>query len=1033
MNERKKTYLLQICNFKNIITNTLISLNKKKELQILSTNNLNKCLIILNQCYDELTNIENEIKTLDKINKNLYTKKLQEINNKISKLIKSHGTQKLDDLIAICLGKGYLLEVKNNYKYDILNNLCIPYKYTILDNKEKKEDIQKDKIFTNIESIQTLENLTCLELINEQNNFYVNVHGLDLVLKNKNSTLIVTLIIENLNPKYLNIDYIQKKIKLILKDKPQADEYNDKTFEIFLDSLHLKDYLIYSNLEIYTKYIKCLEKLNTLKKYSLNKLSKEFLSVTLKEKRDMIIVLLYDDNVQSQFISYLLYDLLSNDANDNNVDSLVQTYLYDSLPNNIKLIFKEAIKNTLDYNKKILNFDTNTIPLEQQICLMKTSDLVKEKAYAKLREIKSKSEDSGTKAKTYLDMLLKIPFGNFTEEDILKVNKDNNNLFKELVKIVDIKLDLDLKNINYLLIKKNLDIINDFVETYKNKILTIEHKKIDKLKKNELLSLVKKYNIVLPVKKTSKDIKLKIKDYMSENLNTLKLENHINYNKIVSKIDCIKKNNDYIVQYLDTCEKTLDNSVYGHALAKKQLLRIIGQWINGENSGYSFGFEGPPGVGKTSLAKLGLAECLKDKDNNPRPFSFIAIGGDANSSTLAGHNYTYVGSSPGRLVEILIETETLNPIIFIDELDKISKTEQGKEIIGILTHLIDPSQNSHYQDKYFSGIDIDMSKVLFIFSYNDVSNIDRILLDRIHRVHFEHLNIYEKKIIVEKYILPEVTKTMGLSNLIKIEDNVIEYLINTYTSESGVRKLKELVFEIVGEINLGILKNEEYDNPVHVTIDDIKYKYLKHRTPITITKVYNDTRIGLVNGLWANALGRGGILHIECKLTLGQNLLDLKLTGSLGDVMKESVGVAKTLSWSLLSEKEQRTLVKYFDETKTQCIHLHAPEGATPKDGPSAGTAITVAIYSLLSKRPVKQNVAITGEIDLNGNVTAIGGLELKVFGGIDAGVNEFIYPHANDDDFKKIIKKYEDKPVLNNIIFHKVKHIDEVLKIILL
>mgnify|MGYP003342151429 CR=1 FL=1 len=325
------------------------------------------------------------------------------------------------------------------------------------------------------------------------------------------------------------------------------------------------------------------------------------------------------------------------------------------------------------------------------------------------------------------------------------------------------------------------------------------------------------------------------------------------------------------------------------------------------------------------------------------------------------------------------------------------------------------------------------SKVLFIFSYNDVSNIDRILLDRIHRIKFDHLTIIEKKVIVRNYILPEITKTMGLKKVVEINDEVIEYLIDNYTSEAGVRKLKELMFEIIGEINLNILKNKDYSVPIIITIEDIKTEYLKDRIPISNAMIYKQPMIGLVNGLWANALGKGGILHIECKLTIGQNLLDLKLTGSLGDVMKESVGVAKTLAWSLLTLPEQETLVNCFEKTKTQCIHLHAPEGATPKDGPSAGTAITIAIYSLLSKRKVKQHIAITGEIDLNGNVTAIGGLELKILGGIAAGVTEFIYPDKNKDDFDKIIKKYQNTDILNNIIFHNAKHIDEVLKLILM
>ena len=159
---------------------------------------------------------------------------------------------------------------------------------------------------------------------------------------------------------------------------------------------------------------------------------------------------------------------------------------------------------------------------------------------------------------------------------------------------------------------------------------------------------------------------------------------------------------------MNNVQFTLNDSVHGHDKAKQQIERIIAQWINGEQSGYCFGFEGPPGVGKTSLSKKGLSKCLVDHNGESRPFSFIAIGGQDNGSTLSGHNYTYVGSEWGKIVDILIKNKCMNPIIFIDELDKVSKTEHGKEIIGILTHLIDPTQNDSLQDKYFNGIDLDL-------------------------------------------------------------------------------------------------------------------------------------------------------------------------------------------------------------------------------------------------------------------------------------------------------------------------------------
>jgi ATP-dependent Lon protease len=193
---------------------------------------------------------------------------------------------------------------------------------------------------------------------------------------------------------------------------------------------------------------------------------------------------------------------------------------------------------------------------------------------------------------------------------------------------------------------------------------------------------------------------------------------------IYTTLNKITNHFNYIKKYIYNIKNTLDKSVYGHENAKSQIEKIFGQWVNGENVGYCFGFEGSPGVGKTSLAKKGIADCLIDENGESRPFAFIKMGGDTNGSTLNGHNYTYVGSNWGSIVQILMDTQIMNPIIYIDEVDKISKTENGREIIGILTHLLDFNQNDTFQDKYFNGINLDLSKVLFILSYNDPSSID---------------------------------------------------------------------------------------------------------------------------------------------------------------------------------------------------------------------------------------------------------------------------------------------------------------------
>ena len=453
-------------------------------------------------------------------------------------------------------------------------------------------------------------------------------------------------------------------------------------------------------------------------------------------------------------------------------------------------------------------------------------------------------------------------------------------------------------------------------------------------------------------------------------------------------------------------------------------MKIICQWMTGEQNGYCFGFEGSPGVGKTSLAKKGLSNCLTDIDGSKRPFSFIALGGSCNGSTLEGHGFTYVNSSWGRIVDILMESKCMNPIIYIDELDKVSKSEHGKEIIGILTHLIDYTQNDGFQDKYFSGIDIDLSKALIIFSYNDPNQIDRILLDRIHRIKFDNLTTEEKIVIVNKYIIPEINKKMGFSDIIELPEDIIINIINLYTMEPGVRKLKELLFDLYGEVNIELLKPNSVIKslPLKITMEDVENKYLKRYLKVREKTAHTECRPGVINGLWANILGKGGIIPIEVSFCPSNSILDLKLTGMQGDVMKESMNVSKTVAWNLTANKIKTKLFKEHEVNKSKGIHIHCPEGAVSKDGPSAGTAITLAIYSVLNNLKIRCDVAITGEIDLVGNVTAIGGLEDKILGGIRAGVKKFIFPKENEREYKEFCEKNRSYEGIEFIMVEKVE-----------
>ena len=464
-------------------------------------------------------------------------------------------------------------------------------------------------------------------------------------------------------------------------------------------------------------------------------------------------------------------------------------------------------------------------------------------------------------------------------------------------------------------------------------------------------------------------------------------------------------------------------------LMKQQILQIVAQTITNPNKGGAIiGIQGPPGVGKTRLIQDGISKALN------RPLSFISLGGATDSCFLDGHDYTYEGSKWGNIVDSLIKTKCMNPIIFFDELDKVSKTHRGEEIMSILTHITDITQNSHFNDKYFNGIDFDLSRVLIVFSFNNEWEISKILKDRMYIIRTDSLNMNDKIKIANKFLIPSAMKSVGFMNKdIVLNNNIIKFIINKYTQEGGVRRLKECISEIIKEVNLRLLcsnkiNNQRITKPLIITEKMLTKDIFKKRYKYKKDKIHKYPKIGLINGLWANDLGVGGIMNIEAISIPTSSKLMLELTGLQGDVMKESMKCAKTIAWNLLTAEQKTVLNNEWKEFGPSGFHIHCPEAATPKDGPSAGTAITICILSLLSKRPIKNNIAITGEINLQGNVTEIGGLSEKLYGAKEAGVNKVLIPRENLKDLKKITTR---DPLLlsNNFNVIPIDTIDDAIK----
>ena len=1060
----------KIVFFQDVIQKIVLNVQKNKTLEILGVSEVNACINTLCELSKQIHDLSKNINTLQT---EFIINTLQTINNDISTLLKMYGTNSLDDLLSICFGNNNSFTKTENerMKFNLLKKYFHPTSYKLVKKEEHDNSVsaaastKSKKSFLDDINEHTA-NLECYDISLSAKPFHMKIYGIKVYIRNEslNKSIIVYGVVDEIIVDFLNDDYVALKKKDIMDNLPKTDEFNTNgTFDKFMSTLILKDYLTSANVDIYGKFVGYVNQFTSIKQKHTSQVVKDFISSDLYLKRLLLIQLLIQShNYENQYLAYLLYDLLSNDSNGS-VDTHEQVVLFDSFPWQIKKYFRDAMKNTIQYTNELSNFDTNKIPLEQQICLLKVDDSVKEKAMVKLKEVKAKTEDSGSKARQYLDGLLKIPFNIYKKEPVLNVMNKIRHSFQDLytmhhsqsphfssipnkpsyTSIEIVKYIKDIKNkisqpANQLSMIK---IKGELLNSDKPKMIqTI-------IRFNEIIDQHKLTNIP-PLKHSNKgktDLKKQINDFIDANLTMYAVLIDISklcssyttniVDPISTKVNDIETDFQVISSYMDNVKLALDGATHGHTNAKKQIERIVGQWINGTQDGYCFGFEGPPGVGKTTMAKRGLSDCLKDEFGQSRPFSMIQMGGDSNGSSLHGHNYTYVGSTWGSIVQILIDKKCMNPIIFIDELDKISKTEHGKEIVGILTHLLDPSQNDCFQDKYFSGIDLDLSKALFVLSYNDVDAIDRILLDRIHRIKFSNLSIDDKLIIAKTHILPEVYLKMGLIDMIIFTDDVLKFVIEEYTCEAGVRKLKETLFEIVGEINLDVLKNINTftgDLPICVTIDDIKTKYFKDKHEVKHKKIHDVSIAGIINGLWANALGQGGVIPIQVKWFPCKKFMDLKLTGLQGDVMKESMNVAQTLAWSLTEPDVQQKLNEQYNTDLIKYgIHIHCPEGSVPKDGPSAGGAITTAIYSLLNDKKIKYNMAMTGEISLNGEITEIGGLDLKFLGGIKAGVTEFIYPDENKKDYDKFIDKYKGTDLVKDIRFNSVNNIKKVFEII--
>ncbi len=453
---------------------------------------------------------------------------------------------------------------------------------------------------------------------------------------------------------------------------------------------------------------------------------------------------------------------------------------------------------------------------------------------------------------------------------------------------------------------------------------------------------------------------------------------------------------------LDDARKILDRDHYGLKKTKRRIIEQIAVMnLKKQQSGSIICFVGAPGTGKTSIASS-IAKALK------REYLRVSLGGVRDEADIRGHRRTYIGSMPGRIIDGISKAGVSNPVMVLDEIDKLSVSYNGDPAAALL-EVLDPEQNNTFTDHYLN-VPFDLSDVLFICTANSLDNIPEPLLNRMEVIQFNGYTPIEKFQIARKHLIPKALKEVGIrSRNLEISDDALNAIISDYTREAGVRGLKKRIDTLCRSVAVKIVEG----NGKSLKVEPESLRDLLDMSPIPHDIVDEKTAPGVVTGLaWTQAGGE--ILFIETLLTAGKG--NVTITGQLGDVMKESAQIAISLVKSMFP-----TRAAVFDKSD---LHIHVPDGATPKDGPSAGITLTVALASLIKQKSVDPHICMTGEVSLEGKIKPIGGLPEKLMAAQRAGCTKAFIPIDNEDDLKDVADEVKDA-----LTIVPVSTVSEVLK----